>query len=264
MNTSALTVEKCEEMLSILKKVENISQNKLSQRQQLSLKCTIARGEEKAWKPFINQIIIQGKEGYGEEIEKEVEQFISLIIQEMNKDWKLEIKLTVRCITVRNAEVSLVVYWKDHPFLSQKTLLERTIVSIPHGYYCGPSKLKTRRPFIETRRDTWRGYVPNSRLLHLIHSAQKIYDLPPLTPLSTLYSSAESNHTLSYTSYSNRPRSISSVEQFFPLFSQICNFLEGTPKEAVILQDKSASLEGILLYPDGKYLSPDEYPIIEE
>ena len=264
MNTSTLTVEKCEEMLSILKKVEKISNNNLSPSHQLALKCAIARGEEKAWKPFINQILIQGKEGYGEEIEKEVEPFISLIIQEMKKDWKLEIKLTLRCITIRDAEVSLVVYWKDHSFLSQKTLLNQTIVAIPHGYYCGPRKMRTRRPFIETSRDPWRGYVPHSRLLHLIHSAQKLYDLPPLTPLSTLYSSAESHHTLSYTSYSNRPRSLSSVEQFFPLFSQICNFLEGTPKEAVILQDKSASREGILLYPEGKYLSPDEYPVIEE
>ena len=264
---SALTVEKCEEMLSILKKVANGSRNDLAEDHKLYLQWAIDYGEEKDWKSFIAQIILHGEKGYGEEIEKEVEQFLSIINQAMDEPSRMNIELTIRCITIRDVKVSIDVYWKSHPFFKEKTLAERTLVAIPYGYHANRHHINTRRPFGDQwiyDVTVWRGYIPHPKLLDLISMYQQKHKLPPLTPTSTLYSGTDNNHTLTYTSYSNRSKVSSVKDQFLPLFNQICEFLEGTPKEAVIIQDKNNHGECVLLYPEGKYIPHDEYPVVEE
>ena len=263
MNTSVLTVEKCEEMLSNLKKIEHIAKTKASPSHYQALERVIKDGEKKEWKSFIKRIMVDSS-GYEEYVKKEIEQFLSIVTEAMQEPAKFNIELAVRCVTIRDVKVTLKVYWKNHPFFTEKTLLEQTIVSIPTGYFRSSKHLKSRRPFIKTSRGSWKGYEPNSDLLFRISSFQQLGELPPLVPTSTLYTSAESVHTLTYTSYGNRLRPLSVVDRFFGLFAYIRQFLEGTPTEAVILQDISAHMEGIYVYPDGKYLSPEEYPVIEE
>ena len=264
--SSVLTVEKCEEMLSIFKKVANSSNKDLSENHQLRLKWIIEFGEEKDWKTFIGRIIEEGKKGYGEEIENEVEQFLSIIDQAMDEPSRMNIKLTLRCITIRDAEVSLEAQWKGHPFFQEKTLAERTIVGIPYGYHANQHRIKTRRPFGDQwlyNVTVWGGYIPHPTLLDLIYTYQQEHNLPSLTPLSTLYATPDNTHTLTYTSYRHKAKASSIRDQFLPLFNQICEFLEGTPKEAVIIQDRNKHGECVLVYPDGKYIPYDEYPVVE-
>ena len=235
----------------------------------------VNEGKEKNWDSFV-------KDAYSvvRNLNRENDLFASLAPIKFFGDKKrmekgdFKISLSIRCITIRDIVVELYTKFRDHPFLETECLREETIPSIPKEYYISPHTLSTRRPFYRNRLLAYK-YSPNDNLLQKmdkiikeIQENEKVkrkgYSRPRIETSTTLYNKEEGPHTLTYTSYIY-DITIEEIEKAFsPLFDTACEFLKGTPRDVVIIQETGHGGEMVVLYPDGKYIPDDQYKIIEE
>ena len=173
------------------------------------------------------------------------------------------ISLSIQCITIRDVEVELSAKFRDHPFLGTECLRKDKIPSIPQGYYINSNAISTRQPFYENRLLGYK-YAPNKNLLRKMDEVIKEMEQKEIETSTTLYNKEGSPHQLTYTSYLYNITLHKVEELFSPLFDTACEFLKGTPRDVVIIQDRGYHGRPMMLYPDGKYIPSDQYKEIEE
>lgn len=186
----------------------------------------------------------------------------------------LKVSLSIQCITIRDIEVELCAKFRDHLFLGTECLRNEIIPSIPSEYYINSNTTSTRRPFYRNRLLGYK-YAPNDLLLGKIdevikrlHGDESVKKngrkKPSVETSTTLYNKEESPHQLTYTSYLYHITLTEIEELFSPLFDQACEFLKGTPRDVVIIQDTGYMGQMVVLYPDGKYIPDHKYKTIKE
>lgn len=235
----------------------------------------VKAGKEKNWDSFL-----KGAYSVVRDLSEEHDLFPILEpIKSFGDEKRMEkgnfkVSLSIRCITIRDIKVELCAKFGDHPFLGTEYLKTKTIPSIPDRYHTDPHTLSTRRPFYGNRLLAYK-YAPNENLLLKMDKVIKELQenelvknngvsRPRIETSTTLYNKEEGPHQLTYTSYLHNV-TIQQIEELFsPLFDTACEFLKGTPRDSVIIQDRGGNGELVMIYPEGKYIPDEEYPIIKE
>ena len=236
----------------------------------------VNEGKEKNWDSFLKGAysVVRDLKGTSNTLFSILEPVKSFGDQERMAKEYFKISLSIRCVTIRDIEVELCAKFRKHPFLGTECLKKETIPSIPHGYYINSNTISTRQPFYENRLLNFK-YGPNKNLLRKMDKGIKElqekwvikkngHNGPRIETSTTLHNKKESPHQLTYTSYLHNI-TIEEVEELFsPLFDTACEFLKGTPRDVVIIQDTGSNGQMVVLYPDGKYIPDEQYKTLKE